>query len=129
MFLKRQRRHAGNETYEYWTLVKTVRTARGPRHQVVSRLGKLDTEKVASARGWHDLDALLEGRAPSTQLNLDTPAPTPPTPLWRAVDVTGVRVERIRRFGRVYLGLALWRRRNLHTLLRELLPAGQEDIG
>ena len=26
-------------------------------------------------------------------------------------------------------GLALWRRLGLHTLLRELLPAGEEDVG
>jgi len=42
VFLKRQRRHVRGEIYEYWTLAKTVRTARGPRHGVVSRLGKLD---------------------------------------------------------------------------------------
>ena len=28
------------ETYEYWTLVRTVRTARGPRQKVVATLGK-----------------------------------------------------------------------------------------
>jgi hypothetical protein len=127
VFLKRQRRHVRGETYEYWTLVKTVRTARGPRHEVVSRLGKLDGAAVKAARGWHDLDALLEGRPPAVQLELGAP---PPPPLqWREVDVRGVRVERLRQFGRVYLGLALWRRLGLHTLLRELLPAGEEDVG
>jgi hypothetical protein len=45
MFLKRHRRHRGGETYEYWTLVKTVRTARGPRHQTVAHLGKLDGQE------------------------------------------------------------------------------------
>ena len=39
MFLRRHRKHADGEIYEYWSLVKTVRTARGPRHQLVARLG------------------------------------------------------------------------------------------
>jgi hypothetical protein len=28
----------------------------------------------------------------------------------------------------VYLGLSLWRRLGLHTLLRELIPPGQEEV-
>lgn len=127
MFLKRHRRHRGGETYEYWTLVKTVRTARGPRHQTVAHLGKLDRAEVAAARGWADLDAMLEGKAPPTQLHLDEPAVL--TPQWRQVDIQGVRVERVRQFGRVYLGLALWRRLGLHTVCQELLPAKGEDLG
>ena len=132
VFLKRQRRHVRGETYEYWTLVKTVRTARGPRHEVVSRLGKLDEATLQSARGWPELAALLDGEAPARQLELGRrpAAPAePPVPLWREVDVRGLQVERVRQFGRVYLGLALWRRLGLHTVLRELLPAGEEDVG
>jgi hypothetical protein len=126
MFLKRHRRHRDGETYEYWTLVKTVRTARGPRHQTVAHLGKLDGEEVAAARGWEDLAAMLEGRATTTQLSLGEAAA--PAPQWRTVDVRGVRVERVRQFGRVYLGLALWRRLGLHQVFQKLLPAQGEDI-
>jgi len=129
MFLRRHRKHSGGETYEYWSLVKTVRSARGPRHQVVARLGKLDVAEVARARCWQEVDTLLEGRAPATQLEFNAAPPPPPTPCWREVDLSGVRVERLRQFGRVYLGLALWRRLGLHTLLQKLLPAGREDIG
>ena len=74
MFLRRHRKEAGEEDYQYWSLVKTVRTARGPRHQIVVRLGKLDGAEVQAARGWEDLDALLEGSTPIRQLPL-TPAP------------------------------------------------------
>ena len=131
MFLRRHRKQANGESYEYWSLVKTVRTARGPRQQLVARLGKLDGTAVAADRCWQDLDALLEGRTPATQLELSaTPSPPPASvPCWREVDLSGVRVERLRQFGRVYLGLALWRRLGLHTLLQKLLPAGREDIG
>jgi len=128
MFLKRQRRHAGGETYEYWTLVKTVRTARGPRHQVVACLGKLDGSGVKAARGWRDIDALLEGRPPTVQLELGGPV-APAAPRWCAVDLSGMRIERLRQFGRVYLGLALWRRLGLHSVLEKLLPVGEEDVG
>lgn len=131
MFLRRHRKHAGGETYEYWSLVKTVRTARGPRHQLVARLGKLDGTEIAAARSWQDLEALLAGRPPATQLELSATTPPPPAsvPCWREVDLSGGRVERLRQFGRVYLGLALWRRLGLHTLLEKLLPAGREEIG
>lgn len=129
MFLRRHRKHSGGETYEYWSLVKTVRTARGPRHQLVARLGKLDGAELCAARGWQDLDGLLEGRPLATQLELPSTAAAPPAPCWREVDVRGVRVERVRQFGRVYLGLALWRRLGLHTVLQNLLPVGREDVG
>jgi len=129
MFLRRHRKHVGGEIYEYWSLVRTVRTARGPRHQRVAHLGKLDGTEVSVVRQWQDLDGLLEGRAPVGQLELAAPAAVPPSSSWPEVDVRGVRVERLRQFGRVYLGLALWRRLGLHTVLKALLPAGREEVG
>jgi len=128
MFLRRHRKLAGGETYEYWSLVKTVRTARGPRHQIVAHLGKLDGTEQRAARSWQDLDTLLSGQPPPTQLELDRPAAPPPLQCLSA-DWRGVRVERVRQFGEVYLGLALWRRLRLHELLRGLLPPGQEEVG
>lgn len=129
MFLRCHRRQAGGESYQYWLLVKTVRTARGPRQQIVARLGKLDSAQIQSARGWHQVEALLEGQAAPTQLELDQPPPPPPRPLWQEVDLHGVRVERLREFGRVYLGLALWRRLGLHQVLAQAQPSGAEQIG
>jgi len=125
MFLKRQRKRAGGEDYDYWSLVRTVRTARGPRHELVARLGKLDGVEQKAARGWHDLDALLEGRPVSRQLEFGEKAARP---LWRQVDLKQVRVERVRQFGRVYLGLTLWRRLKLHKHLADLMPQGREQI-
>lgn len=125
MFLKRQRKRARGEDYDYWSLVRTVRTARGPRHEVVARLGKLDGVEQKAARGWHDLDALLEGRPVPRQLEFGEHAEMP---LWRQVNLKQVRVERVRQFGRVYLGLALWRRLKLHRHLADLMPKGREEI-
>lgn len=130
MFLRRHRKVSDGEAYDYWTLVKTVRTARGPRHQIVANLGKLDAQEVCARRGWQHLDELLDGRPCPQQMELGVAAHmSAAAPLWRRVDVSGVRVERLRQFGRVYLGLALWRRLGLHELLRKTLPPGEEDIG
>jgi hypothetical protein len=41
MFLRRNRREVNGESYEYWTLVESYRTERGPRQRVVATLGKL----------------------------------------------------------------------------------------
>jgi len=125
MFLKRQRKRADGEKYDYWSLVRTVRTARGPRHEVVARLGKLDGVEQKAAGGWHDLDALLEGRPVARQLEFGESAATP---LWRQVNLKQVRVERVRQFGRVYLGLSLWRRLKLHQHLADLMPQGRAEI-
>jgi hypothetical protein len=63
---------------------------------------------------------------------MELPSPTiasaESTPFWAEVDLAGLRVERVRDFGQVYLGLSLWRRLGLHTILRQVLPAGQEDV-
>jgi hypothetical protein len=44
------------------------------------------------------------------------------------VDLRGLRVERVREFGHVYLGLSLWRRLGLHKLLGGLIESGRQEI-
>jgi transposase len=128
MFLRRNRRVVDGETYEYWTLVKTVRTARGPRQEIVATLGKEPGLESRSRHGWEQVSDLLEGHPPAlVQGQLGQPVSGPP-PQWAQVDLGGVRVERVRDFGRVYLALSLWRRLGLHTLLRELIPSGREEV-
>jgi hypothetical protein len=129
MFLRRHRKHAAGECYEYWTLCESVRTARGPRQRVVATLGKLSGEEAEPEAGWEQLDALLEGRPAQGQLELGVGgASAPQEPRWELVDVRGVRVERARDFGGAFLGLALWRRLGLHTLLETLIEPGEEQV-
>ena len=129
MYLRRNRTSRRGDAYDYWTLVRTIRTARGPRQQIVAHLGKLTEPEAQELRGWADLDALLEGRPAPGQGTLQEPMqPEEQAALWKRVNVRGVRVERSRQFGRVYLALALWRRLGLHTLLRETIPEGREWI-
>ena len=107
MFLNRQKRRKHGAEYEYWELVRTVRTASGPRHETVAYLGRLEECEARQRYGWSDIDVLLEGREPDVQLTLDLPGARPETePAWRRVNVRGVRVERVREFGRIWAALS-----------------------
>jgi len=129
MFLRRNRRFVEGESYEYWTLVKTVRTAKGPRQEIVATLGKEPGLESRARHGWEAVGDLLEGRAPASQQGqLSQPLSAAPPPQWAQVDLGGMRVERVRDFGQVYLALSLWRRLGLHTLLRELIASGREEV-
>jgi transposase len=130
MFLRRNRRTLNGEIYEYWTLVRTVRTAKGPRQEVVASLGKLPGLDHSARRGWEEIADLLDGRCGSPeQGRFDRPLPqTAPAPQWTQVDVRGLRVERVRDFGQIYLALSLWRRLGLHTLLAQLIEPGKEEV-
>jgi transposase len=124
MFLKRSRRHKNGETYESWTLVESVRTARGPRQRVVATLGKLPGLDPAERVGWEHIAGILDGTVkPADFLTL----PAEP-PAWATVNTRGMRVERLRRFGDVYLALALWRRLKLDAFFNEAMAPGREEI-
>ena len=130
MFLRKNRKSANGEVYEYWTLCETVRTELGPRQRVVATLGKLTEQDLAA--GWEDIEALLEGRKPAPRQILlekakDTPNP-PSGTQWEMADLANLSVERVREFGSVYLALALWRRLGLHELLSELMDCGRETV-
>ena len=134
MFLKRNRRKKNGETYEYWNLVKTVRTAKGPRHEVVACLGKAPGLDNQMRRGWEDVVDMLDGREKlgrSTQMKLGEAASareSSESPQWAQVDIKGISVERVRDFGGVFLALSLWRRLGLHTLLDRLIKSGKETV-
>jgi transposase len=124
MFLKRSRRKKRGETYESWSLVESVRTARGPRQRVVAMLGKLPGLDIESRVGWEHIADILDGKAkPADFLNM----PAEP-PEWATVNTRGMRVERLRRFGDVYLALALWRRLKLDAFFNESMQTGREEI-
>jgi Transposase DDE domain len=128
MFLRRHRKKVAGEVYDSWTLCEAVRTAKGPRQRIVATLGKLDQAEAKDEAGWEEVDALLEGRPrPARQLKFSDSGEVS-RPRWEQVDLRGVRVEQTRDFGEIYLGLALWRRLQLHTLLAELIPPGEEEV-
>jgi transposase len=130
MFLRRNRRQKNGQQYEYWSLVESVRTERGPRQRVVATLGKLPGLDEDERAGWEEIARLLDGTPrPEEPADLfGTPAAPAPPPQWAQVDLSRVRVERLRQFGVVYLALALWRRLGMHDFLAAHLPRGREEV-
>lgn len=151
MFLRRHRKVVDHVSYDYWSLCESVRTAAGPRQRVVATLGKLTGQEARPEAGWDDLRALLCGRPPASQMLLGeggvpAPATAPADPAsaagtvaaagstaaaqsnWEVADVAALRVERVRDFGEAWLGLALWHRLGLHTLLTSLIDPGKEEV-
>jgi len=125
MFLKRIRVAVNGKRHTYWTLVKSIRTARGPRHQVVAYLGEL---RSAERAGWANVTRIVNHR-PEPKLPLfDTAKSSEPVPEKIEVCVRGARVERTRDFGAVYLGLTLWRALKLDKLLERSIPSSREGI-
>jgi transposase len=129
VFLKRCRRRKCGKDHVYWQLVESYRTPRGSRHRVVAYLGELSK---SHARGWARLAAMLDGKAASKarQLSLFEPPcdDDDPVPETIQAKTKGVRLERTRDFGDVYLGLCLWRMLGLDELFERELPEGREEI-
>lgn len=127
MFLRRNRKNANGEEYEYWTLVESVRTAQGPRQRIVATLGKgigLDKEERI---GWEEIQAVLQGRENST-LDLFQEREEVKLPEWAEVNIRGIRVERLRSFGDVYLGLTLWKRLKIDEAFSKIQTQGKEEV-
>ncbi len=124
MFLKPNRKTFDGVTYEYWSLVESVRTANGPRQRTVATIGKLPGLDEEARVGWEHIGEILDGRVHQRDLLEVEPEP----PAWATVDTSRVRVERLRRFGEVYLGLALWRRLKLDAFFDEAMAPGREEI-
>ena len=129
MFLRKNRKRIDGELYEYWTLCESVRTEQGPRQRVVATLGKLEEDDLRA--GWDQIEALLDGRKPGPwQPDLaDKSSQSQRSPgAWELADLSRIEVGRVREFGSVFLGLALWRRLGLHELLESLIEPGREDV-
>lgn len=125
MYLRRRCRKKGGEAYESWGLVESVRTARGPRQRTVATVGKLPGLDQEEQVGWGEIARILDGK-PRPQPDLFEKQEE--VPAWAEVNLKGVSVERLRRFGDVYLGLALWKRLGLERFCNEHLPEGREEI-
>ncbi len=107
VFLRRNTKKKGGVDYDCWTLVESVRTARGPRQRIVATIGKLPGLDRQERVGWDEIGRILSGKPRPSPGLFDQPE-DPPS--WATVNISGVSVERLRRFGDVYLGLLLWNR-------------------
>jgi len=120
MYLRYTTRRKDGKVHRYWRLVRSVRVGRRVIQQTVVQFGELD------ARGRLEARALARhligepeqaGLFDDGQQHLTVP-----------VRLKGVRVERSRQFGDVYLALALWRGTGLGDLCEQLLPSGKEAV-
>lgn len=124
MYLRHSRRCKDGKSHVYWRLVRSVRRGRKVVQETVAQLGELDAEGRARAEALaqsiagdgSDLSQgrLFDGRSPSGAV---------------AVKLDGVRLERSRSFGAVWLGWFLWRGLKLDEVLEELLVSRRETVG
>ena len=126
MFLRRYQRKKDGKVHSYWALVESYRTAKGSRQRIVSYLGEL---KPGEQNGWAQLGRGLDGKPPPSPTLFDTePEETrgDDEAVW--VELCGIRMERLRAFGDVWLALGLWRLLELDGLLAKLMPEGRADV-
>jgi transposase len=120
MYLRHTTQRKDGKVHRYWRLVRSVRVGRRVIQQTVAHLGELDEQGRIEARA---LARRLIGAPEDAQLfddgSRDVSVP---------VRLKGIRIERSRQFGDVYLALALWRGMGLEDLCERLLPPGQERI-
>ena len=126
MFLRRCIRKKNGKPHSYWALVESYRTARGSRQRLVAYMGEL---KESERNGWAQLGRRLEGKArPQPSLFDPPPHEDPADEESVEVQLKGVRLERLRDFGDVWLALGLWRLLGLDTLLAEKMPDGRQEV-
>ena len=120
MYLRHTTRKKDGKVHRYWRLVRSVRVGRRVIQQTVAHLGELDEHGRLEARAFA---RNLIGAPEQARLFDDGSAQ-----LTVPVRLKGIRIERSRQFGAVYLALALWRGTGLSRLCEELLPAGKERV-
>jgi transposase len=120
MYLRYATVRKDGKVHGYWRLVRSVRVGRRVIQQTVAHLGELDERGRLQAQ---TLARHLIGTPERADLfDDDRRHVTVP------VRLKGVRVERSRQFGDVYVALALWRGTGLAELCEQLLPSGKEAV-
>jgi transposase len=121
VYLRRCYRARDGKRHAYWALVKSARTARGPRQQVVAYLGEMD------AAGRLGMKEAAQGSDEQTQGKLFE-ASEQSERRWVEVDQQRVRVEKGRAFGGYWLGMQLADRLGLNGELERLIEPGREKV-
>ena len=120
MYLRHTVIRKNGKAHTYWRLVRSVRIGKSVRQEIVAQLGELDAQgriraqALAKRLGAHEelpglFDWPLEKEVAQIRLN-------------------AVALERVRRFGDVWLGTKLWRMAKLDEFFEKHLPPWQEDI-
>src|SRR5712691_10723520 len=120
MYLRHTTRRKDGKVHRYWRLVRSVRVGRKVVQQTVVHLGELDAAGRARAKA---LARAITGERDQPDLFVpdDSDEGIP-------VRLKGLRLERGRTFGDVWLGWTLWRALKLDDVLAQLLPEGREAV-
>ena len=124
MYLRRHDKKVDGEHYGYWSLVESVRTARGPRQRIVATIGKLPGLDTEERIGWEEIRRIVTGTPREPDLFEQEQEP----PAWATIDISRVSVERLRHFGDVYLGLLLWNKLGFADFCSTHMAEGKEEI-
>jgi transposase len=100
--------------------VRSVRNGTKVRQETVLQLGELDEQGRIRARALSQSFLGVERQSGW----FDDPVPDQPL----TIDLKGLRLERGRRFGDVWLAWQLWRAVGLDRELERLLPRSREDV-
>jgi len=125
MFLRRYERKKNGKRHTYWALVESIRTGRGSRQRMVAYLGEL---KKKERNGWVQLGRRLDKKDRPSPTLFDPPSYAEPDDDIELVRIRGIRLERMRDFGDVWLALGLWRLLGLDELLGKRMEEGQEEV-
>lgn len=125
MYLRRHCKNVDGEEYGYWSLVESIRTARGPRQRIVATIGKLPGLDKEERIGWEEISRILTDK-PGHQDSLLEKSEALPS--WATVDINRVSVERLRNFGDIYLALLLWQQLGFAGFCHEHMLEGRETI-
>jgi transposase len=117
MYIRKITRKKDGKVHAYWALVESRRTARGPRQYVVAYLGELD------ATGRLGVKMTAEGRSDNQRDLFEEVEPE-----WVEVNIHGVRTERVRDFGDIWLALGLLKRLGLYAFFHRVIPTPRADI-
>jgi transposase len=127
MFLKAHTRRKDGKANRYFSLVESVRTVRGSQHRTLAYLGELNSSTEAA---WRRSISVFNGDGIERQLELFA-ADTPDVPDGERVvrvRLDGVRWERPRDFGEIFLANHLWRLLRLDQALTDCIETGDEDV-
>lgn len=120
MYLRHSVIKKDGKTHTYWRLVRSVRHGRKVRQETVAQLGELTKAGQLRARA---LAQKLGGHQETPGLfdvSLDKEV--------AEIRLNGVRMERVRRFGDVWLGQKLWQMAKLDAFFEKAIPRGKEEI-
>jgi transposase len=117
MYLRKINRKKSGKDHYYWALVESYRTSRGSRQKVVAYLGEMDSagrlgiKNTASGQTNYQKDIFEEQEAE-----------------WVEINIKGVRTEKVRDFGDIWLAFQLLKRLGLYDFFKKVMPPGRAKI-